>query len=52
MMEGSGHVYLSLVYLININKSVTVGLFEKLNYEAGVLFTQHGKKTETGLLLD
>ena len=49
-MEGAGRVYLSLVYPINTIKSVTVGLFEKFNFEVGVLFTQHGKKSH--ILLD
>lgn len=38
------HVYLSLVYSINYCKSVTVGLFNELNYEAGVLFTNKKRR--------
>ena len=49
-MEGAGRVYLSLVYPINTIKTVTVGLFEQLNFEVGVLFTHHGKNSH--ILLD
>ena len=44
------NVYLSLTYPINsYSQFVTVGLFKKLNYEPGVLFT-NGKKKR--ILLD
>lgn len=49
-MEDSGRVNLSLVYTINRVKTITVGLFEQLNFEVGILFTQHSKKQH--ILLD
>lgn len=49
-MVGAGRVYLSLVYPINTIKTVTVELFEQLNFEVEVCFTQHGKNSR--ILLD
>lgn len=48
-MEGGGkykgkHIYLSLTYPINYCKSVTVGLFKDLEYEAGVLLSNKKRR--------
>ena len=39
------HIYLALAYPILTNKYVTVGLIEDRNYEVGVLFSQHKRKS-------